>query len=95
MNQQLDRVRTAIDALRAEVEENYPLTIGAVSDRPIAGDYGWRVDYIIEAHRHGPMSLLDLSGLEEWIKDKTGFAVLIDTRPLAEGGEAAERAAAE
>jgi hypothetical protein len=89
---ELDQVQAAIDALRPEIEGRYPLTIGAVSHQPMSGDYGWRIDYIIQAHRHGPMSLLDLSGLEEWIKSKTGFAVLIDTRPI---GETASRAAAE
>jgi hypothetical protein len=92
---ELEKVQAAIDALRREVEGRYPLTIGAVSHQPISGDHDWHIDYIIQAHRHGPMSLLDLSGLEEWIKSKTGFAVLIDTRPLAEGGEGTSRAAAE
>lgn len=91
----LDHVQGAVDNLRSEIERRYPLTIGAVSYGPIVGDDGWRIDYVIQAHRHGPMSLFDLSGLEGWIKEQTGIGVLIDTRPLAEGGEATSRAAAE
>ena len=36
--------------------------------------------------RHGPMSLLDLAGLDDWIRSKTGVGVIVDTSRSAEGG---------
>lgn len=90
-----ETARIAIDALRAEIEDRHPLTLGAVNPERIEGDDGWRVDYVIAADRHGPMSLLELCELESWIGERTGLAVLIDTRPVAEGLKNVVRAAAE
>jgi hypothetical protein len=87
-------IQTAIDVLRPQIESMYPLALKAVRHHPMRGDHGWKVDYVIDADRHGPMSLFDLSDLEDWIKDKTGFAVLINSRP-ARGSETTSRAAAE
>lgn len=91
----LERARIAIDAVRAEIEGRYPLTLGAMVPESIEGDHGWRVDYVIAADRHGPMSLFDLCDLEAWIGKRTGLAVLIDTRSVAEGLKDPVRAAAE
>jgi hypothetical protein len=76
---------TAIEALRPEIERQYPLTLGAIIHEPLKGDHGWSVEYRIEAHRHGPMSLLDLAGLDDWIRSKTGVGVIVDTSRSAEG----------
>jgi hypothetical protein len=76
----------AIEALRPEIERQYPLTLGTIVHEPLTGDHGWSVEYRIEAHRHGPMSLLDLAGLDDWIRSKTGVGVIVDTSRSAEGG---------
>jgi hypothetical protein len=75
----------AIEALRPEIERQYPLTLGAIVHAPLTGDHGWSVEYRIEADRHGPMSLFDLAGLEDWIRAKTGIGVLIDTSQGTKG----------
>jgi hypothetical protein len=75
----------AIEALRPEIERQYPLTLGTIIHEPLEGDHGWSVEYRIEAHRHGPMSLLDLAGLDDWIRSKTGVGVIVDTSQGREG----------
>jgi hypothetical protein len=91
----LETARVAIDAIRAEIEDRYPLTLGVMTPELIEGDDGWRVDYVIAADRHGPMSLFELCDLEACIQERTGLAVLIDTRPVAEGLKDPVPAAAE
>ena len=80
----LDDFRAALDPIRLTIEEQYPLTLGRITYTPFDGDHGWHVDFQIMADRHGPMSLLDLCGLEEWIREQTGFGVLIATQPAAD-----------
>jgi hypothetical protein len=82
-------VRAALDAVRDELEERYPLTLGEIAPERIRGDYGYTVDYVVQADRHGPMSLLDVCALEAWIFERTGFHVLFDTRPAEEASRAA------
>ncbi|HEX2555259.1 MAG TPA: hypothetical protein VHL98_16285 [Microvirga sp.] len=92
----LDDFRAALHPIRSEIEERYPLTLGRITQAPLDGDDGWHVDFRIAADRHGPMSLLDLCGLEEWIRERTGFGVLIDTQSEADREvNAHPRAAAE
>ena len=91
----VDDFNLVFEPLRSGIEAQYPLRLGRVRYRPLEGDDGWRVDFQIEADLLGKMSLLDLCGLEEAIRERTGFAVVVDTRPAAERTRAAPRVAAE
>jgi hypothetical protein len=90
----LDQFRAALASMHIEIESRYPLKLGQVTHRPLDGDDGWHVEFRIDAERHGPMDLLDLADLEEWIRAQTGFGVLIDTRSPAERQSAVHRPAA-
>ena len=65
--------------LRPTIEREYPLTLHDVVYDPARYDDGYAVDYRILAALNGPMSLLDLVGLEQWIHEQTGTFVAIDT----------------
>lgn len=85
----LDDVRAAIDTIRPDIEGRYPLTLGAIEPEHIRGDDGYAVDYVIHADRVGPMSFLNVCGLEIFIKERTGLNVLVHTHPIAETARAA------
>jgi hypothetical protein len=83
------------DELRPTIERDYPLTLHDVVYDPARYDDGYAVDYRIFADLNGPMSLLDLVGLEQWIHERTGAFVAIDTvrkgnRSIGHGATAAE-----
>jgi hypothetical protein len=91
----LDEFTAALKPMRSEIETRYPLTLRRITYRPLDGDDGWHIDFEIEADRHGKISLLDLCGLEEMIRERTGFGVVVDTRSREERAAATGRVAAE
>jgi hypothetical protein len=85
----------AFNKLRPTIERDYPLTLHDAVYDPARYDDGYAVDYRIFADLNGPMSLLDLVGLEQWIHERTGAFVAIDTvrkgnRTIDQGATAAE-----
>jgi hypothetical protein len=69
----------AFDKLRPTIERDYPLTLHDILYDPVRYDDGYAVDYRVFADLNGPMSLLDLVGLEQWVHERTGAFVAIDT----------------